>query len=514
MDLLRLPNFKKLELPKFSGDIRDYHVWKKHFTRLVESQYGKDCYVLTQCLDGNARELICKYSNYDAMWARLESEYGDERTFMRIMWDDIRAFKPVCDEDYHEFVRFVEIFDRVWVQTCSRGLKHELDNLVALIEIEKILPPKIKLSWFLKTNSSDDNKVEQLHGFLCHYRKALLKAGIINLNSVDNVENEVIDDSNHVEENKIGNNFDKDSLSIKRYKRCPIHCTNDHLLAKCKDFIVMNNKEKLFVLRKFRACFNCFSVSHKSHRCFSQSSCCKSDGQLICKQKHNRILHEFLDKERETSSNINLDTLGKNHEKEQNNTHRELDCCQTKDTNEAFLKSCEKLVGIQCSVFLAILSCFMIQRQISGDKNLVTKGASTNSHPVVYHVIRSINYLKSIMCSMKSVCIQCIVWIRSMIIFIGTILSKTNAMRMIKRVFFAILNVSFNSKSKSYDDESIVHKACYRLGNYVFFFVELAIVLKIIRFIYFTCSLVNDVSWIKILNMDDFNVWSVTGINM
>lgn len=45
---------KKFELPRFEGNLRDYHTFKDDYKNLVTSTYGTDPYALKMCLGGEA----------------------------------------------------------------------------------------------------------------------------------------------------------------------------------------------------------------------------------------------------------------------------------------------------------------------------------------------------------------------------------------------------------------------------------------------------------------------------
>ena len=69
-------------MPKFSGDLREFAIFKADFKHLVEGRYIKrdSITILRASLNGKPLELIKGIGHdYDAAWEHLESIYGDPR---------------------------------------------------------------------------------------------------------------------------------------------------------------------------------------------------------------------------------------------------------------------------------------------------------------------------------------------------------------------------------------------------------------------------------------------------
>ena len=70
---------KKLEPPKFDGQIRLYPTFRKDFERLMIKNYGEDPYVLKQCLLGEALKVVHGVDDdFYKMMARLDGKFGNE----------------------------------------------------------------------------------------------------------------------------------------------------------------------------------------------------------------------------------------------------------------------------------------------------------------------------------------------------------------------------------------------------------------------------------------------------
>ena len=71
---------EKPKMPKFSGDVREFAIFKADFKHMVDGRYSKrdSIPVLRASLNGKPLELIKGIGHdYDAAWEHLESIYGD-----------------------------------------------------------------------------------------------------------------------------------------------------------------------------------------------------------------------------------------------------------------------------------------------------------------------------------------------------------------------------------------------------------------------------------------------------
>ena len=79
---IRSFKMEKPKLPRFSGDVREYSIFRDNFKHAIEARYSKrdTMTYLRACLQGKPLELIKGIGNdYDGAWKYLESIYGDPR---------------------------------------------------------------------------------------------------------------------------------------------------------------------------------------------------------------------------------------------------------------------------------------------------------------------------------------------------------------------------------------------------------------------------------------------------
>ena len=92
---------EKPKMPKCSGDVREYAIFRSDFKHAIEARYSKRdaSTILCTCLQGKPLELIKGIgSDYDAAWEYLDSIYGDPRYVSDTITQDIVKFRPIREE--------------------------------------------------------------------------------------------------------------------------------------------------------------------------------------------------------------------------------------------------------------------------------------------------------------------------------------------------------------------------------------------------------------------------------
>ena len=126
---------EKPKLPKFSGDVRDYVIFRADFKYVVESQYSdRDTItILRASLQGKPLELIkgigCAYK---AAWEYLDSIYGDPRFIADTITQDISKFKALQDGEDARFCELVHLVNRSYNTLKEVGVNN--NHTLALIE--------------------------------------------------------------------------------------------------------------------------------------------------------------------------------------------------------------------------------------------------------------------------------------------------------------------------------------------------------------------------------------------
>ena len=115
---------EKPKMPKFSGDVREYAIFRAEFKHAIETRYSKrGCLThLRTCLQGRPLELIKGIgSDYDAAWDYLDSIYADPRFVSDAITQDIVKFRPIRDGEDARFCQLVHPLSKAMLQHAKRS---------------------------------------------------------------------------------------------------------------------------------------------------------------------------------------------------------------------------------------------------------------------------------------------------------------------------------------------------------------------------------------------------------
>ncbi len=131
---------EKPKMPKFTGDVREYAIFRTDFKYAIEARYSKrDAMTfLRTCLENKPLELIKGIgSDYDAAWEYLDSVYGDPRYVSDTITQDIAKFKPLREGEDARFCELVHLVRRCYNTLKEVGLPSDMDNSHMLSVIEQ-----------------------------------------------------------------------------------------------------------------------------------------------------------------------------------------------------------------------------------------------------------------------------------------------------------------------------------------------------------------------------------------
>ena len=110
---------EKPKLPQFSGDVREYVIFRADFKHAIESRYAKRDAItmLRTWLTDKPLDLIrgIRY-DYEAAWEYLESIYGDPWVVADTVTQDIAKFKPLSEGEDARFCDLVHLVHEVAMQ--------------------------------------------------------------------------------------------------------------------------------------------------------------------------------------------------------------------------------------------------------------------------------------------------------------------------------------------------------------------------------------------------------------
>ena len=336
---------KKLSSPFFEGDIRTYPSFRSDFTRLMESRYGQDPFVLKSALSKNVLLEFNWIDDYKVMWDRLDEKFGSAAKVVDYVISDIKGLKSVPEGNSPKLLELINVLERGWYDLKRVGKEKEIENVTVITLIEKLLPPNIMREWALKRPSFDDDKLfAELSKFLINERKVIeytedrirknTSGNKINVHNVSIETSQCTDESNcdknkeidseyiklfkHIQDNqasrdkqinetlshltlafnnlaKLPNQSPNSNIIGASSKWCFVHQTAAHDFTECINFKRMDKLNKMDCLRRNRVCFSCLESGHVSSYCNSKNTC-KFRDQMgnLCGRNHHTFLHDVF----------------------------------------------------------------------------------------------------------------------------------------------------------------------------------------------------------------------------
>eukprot|EP00117_Sycon_ciliatum_P035161 scpid83758/ scgid26711/ len=126
-------NLKKVSIPTFSGNKREYDRWKAAFVVCVDKQpLSKEMKLLQlrQYLNDEALKVVESLgfspSSYDAALRRLEQRYGGQRRQIAVHVEELEEFNQIRTAKAADLERFADLLEVAIVQMTDAGLQSEL----------------------------------------------------------------------------------------------------------------------------------------------------------------------------------------------------------------------------------------------------------------------------------------------------------------------------------------------------------------------------------------------------
>ena len=133
--VLVMMQFKRIQIPTFSGDKRSYRNWKSVFMACVDTAPATDEYKLLQlrqCLSGEALNVIENLGHstaaYEAAKERLERRYGGKRRQVAIYLNDIDKFPQVRPGNAQDIQKFADLLEIAIMNLKETDHQSELGN--------------------------------------------------------------------------------------------------------------------------------------------------------------------------------------------------------------------------------------------------------------------------------------------------------------------------------------------------------------------------------------------------
>ena len=295
---------KKLEPPRFNGNLRSYTTFKRAFKDII---IDSECYnerqmahiLRVECLTGEPKNLCENILDYQQLWDKLDEVYQDEPRVVHLVLNDISGFKKVGEKDYDQFIRYVDMVEKAFLDLSAMGNANVLDHPQTVRTIETKCPEWFQLSLNERRDGTDDADKEGFP-FLFNFMK-LKRKGVRKIASMKEEDKKKVPEVkskkatvNTVQSTQVSKPKDKQyNANSSSSFRCIVpgcKYARKHYLSECNVWKSMDENNKGKVVLDNKLCVLCFSKQHDISACPCKSNwkACDVDG---CNQWHSRKLH-------------------------------------------------------------------------------------------------------------------------------------------------------------------------------------------------------------------------------
>ena len=272
---------KRIAIPTFSGDIRDYENWSAVFKACIDKAPMSDEYKLLQLrqyLAGDALGVINglghSKSAYIVAKERLERKYGGERRSIALYLEELDHFQPIKLNQINEIERLADLLDVLVIKLQDSKKANELGSGLLYIKIQQKLPLSM-LSQYHKW--CYENHEEQ--------SVITLRKWILLETEFQKIAHETTKGLNTPKQ-KSDSTFFGQSKPDNKSPVCG-NCQGEHATKNCSKFLALKTSQRWEVVKRNRLCIRCLKKGHRINACYSKETCNISD----CDKKHHSLLH-------------------------------------------------------------------------------------------------------------------------------------------------------------------------------------------------------------------------------
>ena len=293
-------------MPSFSGDVRDYAIFRSDFKHAIEARYTKrDAITLLRTrLKDKPLELIKGIgSDYDAAWEYLDAIYGDPRFVSDAITQDITKFRPLHDGEDARFCDLVHLVKRCYNTLKEVGIPSDMDNSHMLSIIEQKMCADDRKIW--ARYLEQEKKVPTLQALML-WMTVEMKSRMRATAPIRSVFVHKRTTVSHVTTENNNNNMPM------RHK-CWLCCNSSHWPDQCTKFAALNVDDRHKTVKENHVCFSCLKKAgrdHKAANCSRRKQCSKVENGVRCNGFHHHLLH----KEKSNSAGVGVAITSNNKE--------------------------------------------------------------------------------------------------------------------------------------------------------------------------------------------------------
>ncbi|CAL8130362.1 unnamed protein product [Orchesella dallaii] len=326
----------KIDLPKFSGEVRDWLPFWSQYKAIHENNSINDAdkfqYLIQSTVDGSeAREVVMSFpvcaENYHQAVKQLKKMYGREKLLVKVYIRDL--LKLVIDNAQQKKVTLSSLYFKLSAKLKAlESLGVTTDKCASVIYplVESCLPEEVLRTWQRHpTCQGAKEGEEELTKLIEFLEKEVgaesnirLACNGLNENTETTVNKPEVNNRQQGSSKKNGSAMATAAalLSLQHNeerKSCCIFCGNDHPSELCRKASNMTLQEKDNMIKQKGACFNCLKLNYRANKCRSRVKC------LICGGRHQAVMCRNLGSNMKTPPKEPTTFTPPNEDKKENN---------------------------------------------------------------------------------------------------------------------------------------------------------------------------------------------------
>ena len=273
---------EKPKITKFTGNVREYAIFRADFKHAIESRYSKRDAItfLRTCLEDKPLELIKGISSdYEAAWDYFDAIYGDPRFVSDTITQDIVKFIALQPGEDARFCDLVLLVKRSFNILKEVGSQNDMDNshMLSIIEQKKCSDDRKVWSRDLE-RQGEKATLERLMNWMDVEMKSRMRA------------------TAPLRSSRSVCAFQVDTPKQKWYK-CWYCKSSSHWPDSCPKFAALVIDQRIQVAKENHVCFSCMKTAGRDHRvdnCRRRPKCMKTENGRECMHFHHPLLHKSI----------------------------------------------------------------------------------------------------------------------------------------------------------------------------------------------------------------------------
>ena len=276
-------NLKKIALPTFSGDKRQYENWFAAFSAIIDKapmSAEHKLLQLRQYLSGEAATVIDGLGHsstaYEVAKEKLERRYGGERRRAALYLEEVDSFKTIRPNNSDDLQRFSDFLDILTISLSESNQAQELGAGLLYIKIQQKLPKNMLTAyhrWLFEKHET---------GSVITLRKWILQETDFDI--IANETTKGVNSDSQAQRTFLGNVAQTDKSLKCVTSLCKLCCKN-HNIELCPIILDMDVNQRSDIVYKLRLCFGCLGEGHTKKDCKRKITC----GE--CGSNHNTLFH-------------------------------------------------------------------------------------------------------------------------------------------------------------------------------------------------------------------------------